>query len=928
MKWVHPGDSHPEREILSLCVFSEVIRQDMYGMRDFARRHGEQDVRAVVDVGANVGYFSVLASCLFPSAQRIAIEPAELTHELLVENVNGWGVKCIKAAIGNGSGASLVADNRTCGSDRFVPDVNGGYTTRRLSEILKAERVPKNGLVMKVDCEGGERWMVDDPELNEWMAGCIYFAAEFHESESNPKSEWVAWMSRMFAGCPIRETFLAHDVTGMMLYAYVIEREHRQNDSHAGAVRPDDAADLCLGERLVEMAALGRLPAVDEAFRHILAAGGKVLAPTGGVLKADSSRDYRKLLYDGRRVDVGRLVDLEFVDSPREALSVEAAGQTVELLPIEEATVGALALWHLAGYFPRGPGRWRRRIGARRWKALAPRRGEVLVWWRRWLERLSPEQLARVEGLLECSAWTMMGNAFGGNWQHDLSPDCYRRQMERTSCQQERLAIWVKLAGALVCGGDYAGALDACRQAEQGDGRHAGLFSELALWKARALRRMRRLREAGEAGFFSAQFAVAGLNSGAALRAGLFLAKVHLQRLNLMGLLRLARLFAWAACHQITPARYLRSVKRRSRRTHAAPMECVAPPAPESVRRIAVCRLDGLGDLIMTIPALRLLRAHYPHAAIDMFVARPWGEAARWIGVARNVHEVDVRFRDPEAGLANPPTCDGYDLSVDFVSHDRTYQDQLMNAVGATFRLGYDMPAHLLRCNLRVAMPPVRVHAADLCVSLLRGAGVEPPPGFQAVPDLDKGMFPPDEAVLGPTASLFRDGPVIGLHPGAGWPLRKWYPECLAEVADRLSGTWGCRLLLTGGPGDADMVDRIGSAMTSRAERFICRHLTQLATVLANVRMLLCHDSGPMHLAASMGTPLVVIWGPGDYVQNAPRGSKAAVVRHQPLCAPCCQEGQPRRCGMGYLWREMKCLSPITVQEVTATAERMLASLS
>ena len=224
MKWVHPSDSHPDKEILGGILFNEVIRQDFYGVRDFASRHKENEVHAVVDVGANVGYFSILASCLFPSATRIAIEPAHLTHELLVENMNGWGVRCVKAALGDGGRVSLVTDHRTCGSDRFVSDVNGGHVTARLSEILKRERVPKDGLILKIDCEGGERWLVDDPELGEWMKGCIYFAAEFHESESNPKSKWTEWMVRMFSGCFGREMFIGPDDTGMLLYAYPAER--------------------------------------------------------------------------------------------------------------------------------------------------------------------------------------------------------------------------------------------------------------------------------------------------------------------------------------------------------------------------------------------------------------------------------------------------------------------------------------------------------------------------------------------------------------------------------------------------------------------------------------------------------------------------------------------------------------------------------
>ena len=73
MKWIHPNDTHPMKEIVGAEVFNEVIRLDRYGIREFNRRHKEYEVLTVVDVGANVGYFSVMASCLFPSTKRIAI---------------------------------------------------------------------------------------------------------------------------------------------------------------------------------------------------------------------------------------------------------------------------------------------------------------------------------------------------------------------------------------------------------------------------------------------------------------------------------------------------------------------------------------------------------------------------------------------------------------------------------------------------------------------------------------------------------------------------------------------------------------------------------------------------------------------------------------------------------------------------------------
>ena len=126
-------------------------------------------------------------------------------------------------AIGDGGRMSIVADPRCCGSDVMVPDVNGEYPSSRLSAILKAEGVAKQGLILKVDCEGGERWLVDDSDLDEWMKGCIYFAAEFHETPSNPKTAWKEWLARVFGRHCVKE-FLIGPYRNMMIYYYTMEK--------------------------------------------------------------------------------------------------------------------------------------------------------------------------------------------------------------------------------------------------------------------------------------------------------------------------------------------------------------------------------------------------------------------------------------------------------------------------------------------------------------------------------------------------------------------------------------------------------------------------------------------------------------------------------------------------------------------------------
>jgi heptosyltransferase-2 len=216
-------------------------------------------------------------------------------------------------------------------------------------------------------------------------------------------------------------------------------------------------------------------------------------------------------------------------------------------------------------------------------------------------------------------------------------------------------------------------------------------------------------------------------------------------------------------------------------------------------------------------------------------------------------------------------------------------------------------------------MPTYRRHAADMNLELLSGIGITPVGEDDRIPRLDRVVIESEAAWKDKL-----DGEVVGIHPGAGWPLRKWYPDKFARVADQVAERTGRRIAVIGSVSDEPMVRQIIKGMSGPAESIICHNLRQLAGAMSALRLLICNDSGPMHLAGALGVPMVVVWGPGDYEQYSPRGSKAIVIRHQPLCAPCCQEGAPTRCGMGHAWPNVACLTPITPQEVVDAACRLL----
>lgn len=170
------------------------------------------------------------------------------------------------------------------------------------------------------------------------------------------------------------------------------------------------------------------------------------------------------------------------------------------------------------------------------------------------------------------------------------------------------------------------------------------------------------------------------------------------------------------------------------------------------------------------------------------------------------------------------------------------------------------------------------------------------------------------------------EGPVLGMFPGANGPARRWPPERFGDLAARLGRT-GTVTLVLGGPGDAAVTAAVAGRGGDRALDLGGRtSLPGLAGALRSCDLLVTNDTGPMHLAAALGTPVLALEGPADLTQTRPLGSKVRVVGRFDLpCVPCVKNACPRR-GAGYELpdAERECMRLIGVDEVEAAVREML----
>ncbi|MCP2257696.1 ADP-heptose:LPS heptosyltransferase [Streptoalloteichus tenebrarius] len=354
------------------------------------------------------------------------------------------------------------------------------------------------------------------------------------------------------------------------------------------------------------------------------------------------------------------------------------------------------------------------------------------------------------------------------------------------------------------------------------------------------------------------------------------------------------------------PSTAVRGVARRRARPHRHPAADQGGPVPWSrLRRVLAVRPDNLGDVVMLTPALRALRRALPvEARIDL-LASPAGAAARqllpdvdgmlvvspsWQDASGRAEADPVRAAWREHALVKMVAARDYDAMLVFTSarqspwpaaHVGMLAGIGVRAVHST-EFGGAVATHW------VTPPSERTHQVDRCLHLLGALGVP-----DAGRELD--LRVPPEAEVAATAALGRAGlppgaPFALLAPGASCATRRYPADRFAAVARHLAEA-GLPTVVTGSHREDALVARV----VSEAGHPGVRPLEQvgvpvLAAVVASARVVLCNNSGCMHLADALGTPVVVAYSGSERLGDMrPRGVPAALLRRSVPCSPCRQ---------------------------------------
>jgi ADP-heptose:LPS heptosyltransferase len=305
-------------------------------------------------------------------------------------------------------------------------------------------------------------------------------------------------------------------------------------------------------------------------------------------------------------------------------------------------------------------------------------------------------------------------------------------------------------------------------------------------------------------------------------------------------------------------------------------------------RNILVIDFGQLGDVVLSLPALRAIRARFPNAKITVAIGKPGGEIIRLSGYADDVLEVDrVGLRDGNKlvsiGRIFKFVCDVRKQKYDFVIdlHSLSETNLLGFLSGAPRRLYARRPGRSIDLLANFEPRPQReattAHAVDRYLDVIKPLGIENPPRIPklrtavAANTAVETLLKKEKANAGTL--------LVGIFPGAGNASRRWPLEHFAEVADHLIRNQRVRVIVFAGPEERAFVPQMRSLFPKNTIFLDKLTIPQLVSAQARLTLLISNDTGPVHIAAAVGTPVVVIMDRPDSHSFTPIGEQHRLIK-------------------------------------------------
>ncbi|MEW6378563.1 MAG: glycosyltransferase family 9 protein [bacterium] len=346
--------------------------------------------------------------------------------------------------------------------------------------------------------------------------------------------------------------------------------------------------------------------------------------------------------------------------------------------------------------------------------------------------------------------------------------------------------------------------------------------------------------------------------------------------------------------------------------------------------RIAIVKLSAIGDVVHALPVASALRERFPGAHLAWIVQGKCREILegnpdldeiivfdkdRWLIELPYLHRSGSVIRDAYRFVRGLQGC-GFDLAIDLQGLIKSGLLTWLTRAGTRIGFSADCcrePANARFTNCHVTPAADDVHIVDRCLSLVRGLGADTgrkrfnihiPEDARAyiAKFLDSSKVPPDSRL-------------VVINPGAGWETKLWGEENFAGLADRIVSDLGGRVIFLWGPSELPMVKAIQKKMQQPSLRACPTSLKQSLALMQRAHLFIAGDTGPLHMAAALGTPCVGLYGPSTPERNGPYGDIHRVVQADVSCRGCFRRFCSRKI----------CMMSISVDQVMEAVSGMLS---
>ena len=338
--------------------------------------------------------------------------------------------------------------------------------------------------------------------------------------------------------------------------------------------------------------------------------------------------------------------------------------------------------------------------------------------------------------------------------------------------------------------------------------------------------------------------------------------------------------------------------------------------------RILIVHTDRLGDVLLSTPVIKALRQKFPQAYISMMVSPYTKEVLEGNPALDEIITFDKDAKNSQGWWVTLKFAMGlrkkkFDLAI--VLHPTNRMHLLTFLSGIPKRLGYNRKlSFLLTDRIKHTKQYGQKHESEYALDLIRYLGIDP---------IDKNLFMPIkqesekwvEALFNQVGIKDSDRLLV-IHPTASCRSRIWPGERFAEVANKLAGQHGFKVIIVSGPKDIQKANEVVKNMRTPALNLSGKtSVSQLASLLRRSQLFISTDSGPMHVASALGVPVITIFGRSQAGLSpqrwGPLGEKSRILHKTVGCTIClahnCQ-------------KDFACLKATTVEDVLSAAESIL----